>query len=293
MFCEISDNFGFGFLWIVMTALGLLSMIVLSSVVFYPYYVNPSFNTWNMKNNPNYPSPLLVKKEIIHMCKGLSVATLCPAFTLILSKYGLSQGYCGSKDVGVSLFLQATAIFFFTDLFEYIYHWIGHRYSFFWTIHRHHHLFYNPTPFAVIADEYLDQFVRTTPMVILPLLMPINMDLLFAIFASLFYGYGVYLHWGHESKLLSAHNPIFNTAYHHYVHHALSAKNKPLYTGFFFKLWDNVFQTTNSNCTCYQCRPKRSEEEWKKVLKPDYSVLLSPKWWLSTNTATLHLKSNS
>jgi hypothetical protein len=41
--------------------------------------------------------------------------------------------------------------------------------------------------------------------------MPINIDLLFAVFGLLFYGYGVYLHWGHESPLLSAHNPIFNT----------------------------------------------------------------------------------
>ena len=87
-------------------------------------------------------------------------------------------------------------------------------------------MFYNPSPFAVIADEYLDQFVRTLPMVILPYVMPINMDLLFAIFATLFYAYGVYLHWGYESKYLTAHNPVFNTAYHHYMHHAVSAKNR-------------------------------------------------------------------
>jgi lathosterol oxidase len=87
-------------------------------------------------------------------------------------------------------------------------------------------MFYNPTPFAVIADEYLDQFVRTLPLVILPLALPINMDLMFLIYSTLFYGYGVYLHWGHESSLLSAHNPIFNTAYHHYIHHAVSAKGR-------------------------------------------------------------------
>lgn len=211
-----------------MTALGLLSMLVLSGTLFYYYYSNPTFEMWQMKSNPRFPSPLLVKKEIIHMCKGLIVATLCPAFTLAASSQGWSYGYCGleSKDGGMSLIAQALLVFFFTDLYEYVYHAIGHSFSFFWEVHRHHHRFYNPSPFAVIADEYLDQFVRTWPMVILPALTPINMDLLFVIFATLFYGYGVYLHWGYESKYLSAHNPIFNTAYHHYIHHAVSAKNR-------------------------------------------------------------------
>ena len=146
-------------------------------------------------------------------------------------RWGYSHGYCGAvylnKDIIAQPFLvQAVVIFFFTDLYEYAYHWIGHRYSILWNIHKHHHKFFNPSPFAVIADEYVDQFVRTLPMIILPLMMPINMDLLFAIFATLFYGYGVYLHWGYESTVLTAHNPVFNTAYHHYTHHAISSMNR-------------------------------------------------------------------
>jgi lathosterol oxidase len=224
MLCEIATNNGFFLLWVVMTVLGLLSMVVLSGSVFYPYYVDVTFEKWQMKNNPKFPSPLLVKKEIVHMCKGLSVATLCPAFTLMASRWGVSQGYCGYRADAPSLLVQALVIFVFTDFVEYGYHWVGHRFAFFWSIHRHHHMFYNPTPFAVIADEYLDQFVRTLPLVILPLALPINMDLMFLLFTTLFYGYGVYLHWGFETKMLTAHNPILNTAYHHYVHHAISAK---------------------------------------------------------------------
>lgn len=30
---------------------------------------------------------------------------------------------------------------------------------------------------------------------------------------SLFYGYGTFLHWGHESTILDAHNPFINTSY--------------------------------------------------------------------------------
>ena len=309
MLCEVGTSHGFFALWMVMSVLGLVSMILLSSALFVPYYVHPTFDRWKFKNNPKFPSPELVKKEIIHMCKGLSVATLCPAFTLMASKWGYSQGYCGAgNENALPLFAQALVIFAFTDFSEYLYHLMGHKYSFLWSIHRHHHMFFNPSPFAVIADEYLDQFVRTLPMVILPFVLPINMDMMFAIFAALFYGYGVYLHLGYEVEWLSAHNPILNTSYHHYMHHAISAKNRynlllpyifyyinefhlilciyrPIYTGFFFKLWDQLFQTEYTEpCQCVHCRPARTLKMWEEVEKPDYSVLLSPRWWLLSST---------
>lgn len=229
MLCEIGTAYGFFALWGFFTVAGLISMIILSGSIFYPYYMKPTYEKWIYKSNPRFPSPLLVKKEIIQMCKGLIVATFCPAFTLFLSKWGYSNGYCGLQapsEKTYSLTIQAIFIFFFTDFYEYVYHYIGHYYNYFWEVHRHHHKFYNPSPFAVIADEYLDQFVRTWPMVIIPAITPTNMDLLFAIYVTLFYGYGVYLHWGYESPLLSTHNPIFNTAYHHYMHHAISVKNR-------------------------------------------------------------------
>lgn len=154
----------------------------------------------------------------------------CPAFALWASYRSMSKGYCGDPHhVGVlGHWLQTLVIIGFSDFTEYGYHWLGHYFHFMWSIHKHHHVFYNPTPFAVIADEWMDQFMRSLPMVILPAIMPINIDLLFAIFTTLFYGYGVYLHWGHESSYLSAHNPIFNTSYHHYSHHAVSVIGKPV-----------------------------------------------------------------
>jgi len=287
MLCEIGNSNSFLLLWIVMSILGLLSMIILSSLLFYPYYYyichNPddpiSYKRWLLKNNPKFPESTTVKKEIIHMCKGLSVATLCPAFSLVASKYNISNGYCGYNSSAYSLLVQSLIIFFFTDLYEYIYHYMGHYYSKLWSIHKYHHMFYNPTPFAVIADEYIDQFIRTLPMIILPYFFSINMDLLFAIFALLFYGYGVYLHWGYESKYLTAHNSIFNTSYHHYTHHKVSGINTILYTGFFFKLWDNIFNTNKYDCECFLCRKVRSKKEFMELNKPNYRELLTLDFW--------------
>ncbi len=93
-----------------------------------------------------------------------------------------------------------------SDFFEFAYHRLGHVSLPFWTQHKHHHVFYNPSPFSVIADEWVDQFFRSSPLLFIPVLMPVNIDGLFLMYGFLFYFYGVYLHSGHEHPALSAHN---------------------------------------------------------------------------------------
>ena len=51
-----------------------------------------------------------------------------------------------------------------------------------------------------------------------------------------FYVYGIYLHWGFEADALPADHPIMNTSFQHYAHHAISIKNRPYHTGFYFKV---------------------------------------------------------
>ena len=41
-----------------------------------------------------------------------------------------------------------------------------------------------------------------------------------------FYGYGTYLHFGYEIDAIDAHNKYILSSYQHYLHHAVSIKNK-------------------------------------------------------------------
>ena len=302
--CEISNLTNspvtdFLISWGVLTLLGGVSMAVLSGSIFYYYYCNVSYDTWTRKLNPEFPTPQKVRLEIRQMLKSLLAATLVPALTLILSqeKYkhlGLAKAYCGyapaegvevpwGLSAGAYLVAQFLVFWVVSDFFEWAYHQVGHRFSFTWAIHRHHHVFYNPSPFSVISDEWADQLVRTSPLLFIPMALPTNIDLLFAQFALLFYAYGVYLHWGYETPLISAHNPIINGSYEHYYHHAFSGGSTPIFTGFFFKCWDQMVGTVaTGECVCTVCeikRGKRSPEAWKKVVVPDYSVLLSTAFW--------------
>eukprot|EP01127_Copromyxa_protea_P005390 TRINITY_DN15328_c0_g1_i1.p1 TRINITY_DN15328_c0_g1~~TRINITY_DN15328_c0_g1_i1.p1 ORF type:complete len:291 (-),score=42.53 TRINITY_DN15328_c0_g1_i1:25-897(-) len=289
MLCEVSLWGNFFTTWFFLTVVGWTVLMALSLSLFMKFYVNPTYEWWRYKSNPQFPEPAKVKQEITIMTKGLVTATFCPAMALYLGQQGISKAYCGiSEQYGWGYhFFTFLLIWIGTDFWEFLYHYCGHKYPLLWAAHKPHHQFYNPSPFAVIADEYLDQFMRALPLLLFPIALPINMDLIFFEYALFFYGYGVYLHWGHEFEYPNAHHPWINTSFQHYIHHAVSVMEKPYHTGFFFKIWDNLFgsvhRPVNGKCVCAKCcrdRGERTLEAWNKVKKPDYSVLLQPSFWL-------------
>jgi len=289
MLYELAQRGNFFTTWAALSALAFVMTIAMSALVFKRYYVNATFETWQQKVNPAYPSATMVRREVLQMTKGLLTATICPALSLHLVDRGWSKAYGGLGGHGVGYLVFTFFVMWIgTDFFEFYYHRLGHTTRWGWKEHKAHHVFFNPSPFAVIADDWLDQLVRSSPMLIFPLVMPINMDLLFLTFAAFFYGYGAYLHWGHELRGVSAHNSWVNTSFQHYLHHAKSTLDKPMRTGFFFKIWDKLFKSTYPDegspekCLCSACcqgRGERTAELWAKVERPDYSVLLSPSFW--------------
>ena len=73
------------------------------------------------------------------------------------------------------------------------------------------------------------QFMRSLPLFLIPLLMPVNMDMLYSLYAFCFYFYGVYLHSGHEFESLSAHNPYINTSFQVHTYFEIYFKQSYLY----------------------------------------------------------------
>jgi len=272
--------------WAILSSLAFVSVLILSGTAFCGYYAWPTYEKWRYKINPKFPSPEDVRCEIMLTLKGIATASFPPTLSLWLSQHGYSQAYCGVGDMGWGyLLLSGFMIWILTDFWSWGYHYCGHYFTSMWAVHRHHHKFHNPSPFAVIADEPLDQVIRALPMVLFPMLAPTNMDLMFFQFGVLFYAYGVYLHWGYDMEWPNAHTPFINTSYQHFAHHQLSIMNKPYHTGFFFKIWDDLAGSVypKEKCFCSQCaraKGEREREQWEKVEKPDYSPLLSPSFWL-------------
>ena len=65
----------------------------------------------------------------------------------------------------------------------------------------------------MIADECIDQLIRAMPLVIFPLIAPLNIDMLFFTYSTFFYAYGIFLHYGYEVEWPDAHHPIINASF--------------------------------------------------------------------------------
>ena len=289
MLCELSILTGsFLVTWALLSSIALLIIFISSGTAFYFYYwpTKVSFEKWRYKSNPKYPEPEKVRDEIIQMFKGVICAAFCPTLSIKLAQSGYSKAFCGWNDYSLAYHvLSFWIVLIGSDFYEFLYHRLGHVNLRFWQQHKHHHVFYNPSPFAVIADEWVDQFFRSLPLLVLPLIMPINMDLMFFEYGLFFYFYGVYLHWGYEVEFLSAHNKYINTSFQHYCHHAKSLMNLPYHCGFYFKIWDQLFNCCypEDKCFCAECARKagkRTLEEYEKIVLQDYSKLFTSELWL-------------
>ena len=251
---------------------------------------NNSFPPSSPQINPSYPSVEKVRDEIFQTLKGIIFATFCPALANWMAIHYSGSRYfsvfCGLGDLSAAYHLVSiSALIVLSDFFFFYYHRVGHVFRPFWESHKPHHSFFNPTPFAVIADDWSDQFFRSLPLVVVPFFMPASIDLLFYMYAVCFYCYGAFLHLGHEMPWLSAHNPLLNTSFHHYCHHAKSSMNQPFNCGFVFKVWDDLFrsQYPREKCFCVECREAKGElrtrEQFDKLVIPDYGRLLTFKLW--------------
>lgn len=279
--------------WVVISIFALLFVFLFSGTVFYHLYwpTKITYEKWRWKTNPKYPTPQKVRDEIIQTLKGVGFAAICPATALWLYAQGDAApvshyGYCGTTpEYGMGYNLATFFVFWIgSDFWESMYHKIGHSYSCMWTWHRHHHVFFNPSPFSVVADEFVDQFFRALPLMLFPMVMATNLDVLWFTFAVLFYGTGVYHHCGHEVSWPNAHTGFFNTSYHHYLHHSISVNRRPYHCGFMFQIWDQLMGTIYpGTCFCVMCSQEkdlRTKEQFAAVDIQDYSMLFKPSFWL-------------
>jgi lathosterol oxidase len=271
-----------------------------SGCVFYNLYwpSKVTYERWRWKTNPKFPTVSKVRDEIVQTLKGMGAAAICPALALWLYAQGddapiKQYGYCGTTPeygAGYNLFCFGL-VWIGSDFYEMFYHRIGHTFPSMWNWHRHHHVFFNPSPFSVVADEFVDQFMRALPLVCFPIFMPMNIDVLWFTFSILFYGVGVYHHCGYELRWPNAHTGFFNTSYHHYLHHSISVNRTPYHCGFMFKCWDQLFDNCyKGKCFCVMCSQEaglRTREQFDAIEIPDYRQLLRPSFWFSTDFIAL------
>ncbi|XP_066268394.1 lathosterol oxidase-like [Branchiostoma lanceolatum] len=178
-----------------------------------------------------------VKLEIQYACWSVPYMSLPTCVMFLLEVRGYSKLYDNIDDTSLgylSLARDAILFLFFTDMLIYWIHRGLHHRLLYKTLHKPHHKWKVPTPFASHAFHPLDGFAQSFPYHLYPFLFPLHKGLYLGLF--LFVNvWTVSIHDG-DFRVPDTLKPIVNGSAHHTDHHLFFDYNY----GQFFTLWDRI-----------------------------------------------------
>ncbi|KAM9376107.1 lathosterol oxidase-like [Pholidichthys leucotaenia] len=150
---------------------------------------------------------------------------------------GYSKLYDNISDTSLGwagVFLSIAGFLFFTDMCIYwIHRWMHHK-NIYKHLHKQHHIFKIPTPFASHAFHPLDGFLQSLPYHLYPFIFPLHK----VVYLSLFVFVNIWtisIHDG-DYRLPAPLICLINGAAHHVDHHLYFNYNY----GQYFTLWDRL-----------------------------------------------------
>ncbi|KAL4228885.1 Lathosterol oxidase [Mactra antiquata] len=186
-----------------------------------------------------------VRLEIIYTCKSVPCMALPTVVLFFMEVRGYSKLYdnvdskLGLLGVGVSAF---TFILFTDSLIYWIHRFLHHKLVY-KHIHKDHHKWKIPTPFASHAFHPVDGFLQSVPYHIYPFLFPLHKGLYLFLFVFVNV-WTISIHDG-DYRVPNIFKPFINGSAHHTDHHLFYNYNY----GQFFTLWDRIggsFRTPSS-----------------------------------------------
>ncbi len=189
-----------------------------------------------LKNHPQY-LPNQVRLEIMCATKSVPFMSLLTVGVFVLEVRGYSKLYLdvsGSWWDWAFVAVSVPAFLMFTDCLIYWIHRGLHYRMIYKHLHKDHHKWKVPTPFASHAFHPLDGFLQSVPYHIYPFLFPLNK----VIYLVLFFFVNVWtvsIHDG-DYRVPFILKPFINGSAHHTDHHLFYNYNY----GQFFTLWDRI-----------------------------------------------------
>ena len=186
-----------------------------------------------------------VWREIIYSSKSAPFMALPTASLFLMEVQGFSRLYEGVSGLQGWMFCGLSVVLFlmFTDaLIYWIHRWMHHRLIYKY-LHKGHHTWKVPTPYASHAFHPIDGFLQSLPYHIYPFLFPLHkmLYLIMFVFVNL---WTVSIHDG-DYRVPSLLRPFINGSAHHTDHHLYYNYNY----GQYFTLWDRIggsFRTPNA-----------------------------------------------
>lgn len=178
--------------------------------------------------------PNQVYREILTAAGSIPVMSFLTAIVFWYEVRGYSKLYDGFQRGVAFEFFSIGAFLVFTDFCIYWIHRALHWPIFYGPIHKQHHLWKVPTPWASHAFHPLDGFAQSTPYHIYAFLFPMNK----LVYLGMFVFVNMWTISIHDGNFISK-DGVINSAAHHAEHHLHFTCNY----GQYFTWWDRIFGT--------------------------------------------------
>ncbi|KAI1429332.1 hypothetical protein F5Y12DRAFT_727782 [Xylaria sp. FL1777] len=241
-------------LWTVTVVFGNLLYFVFASISYFLVFdqknkLHPKF----LKNQ--------ISMEITQSVKAFPGMALLTTVFWLLEVRGHTKLYDTPVD-GPGLwyeFLQFPLFLIFTDALIYLVHRGLHHPLIYKRLHKPHHKWVMPTPFASHAFHPVDGFSQSFPYHLYPILFPLNKYASVVLFIFVNF-WSIMIHDGEYV----ADSPVINGAACHTMHHLYFNYNYGQYT----TLWDRIGGSYRQpDADLFDKEKKMSEEQWKQQVK--------------------------
>ncbi|KAK9367278.1 hypothetical protein V1509DRAFT_610742 [Lipomyces kononenkoae] len=228
-------------------------------VVLYFLFASLSYVFVYDKRNLQHPKYLKnqMRMEIQQALSSMPLMALLTAPWFLAEIHGYSFMYWDVNYYGLAyLFLQFPLFILFTDFGVYLIHRGLHHPILYRRLHKPHHKWIVPTPFASHAFHPVDGYMQSLPYHIFPFVFPLHKLSYLLLFANI----NIWTILIHDGEYMTS-NPIVNGAACHTIHHLYFNYNY----GQFTTLWDRIggsYRTPDKSL--FDQKAKMSAATWKQ-----------------------------
>ena len=216
-----------------------ISLLIIVNIFGYLMYLTTatiSFYTLFDRQLLKHPKllPNQVRSEILLSLKSMPLMSIPTCLLFLTQIRGHSRLYDQIHQYGIGYFITSILSFLlFTDCCIYFIHRILHWPNVYKHLHKSHHQWIIPTPFASHAFHPIDGFLQSSPYHLFVILFPLH-KILYLILFTFVNLWTVLIHDGNDMIKSSVWQKIINGSAHHTDHHLFFNYNY----GQFFTLWD-------------------------------------------------------
>ncbi|KAL8898623.1 MAG: hypothetical protein Q9192_001982 [Flavoplaca navasiana] len=232
---------------------------------FFVYFICASLSYLFIFDHATFTHPKYLKNQVsLEIKQALRALPIMAVFTVpffVGEVQGYAKLYDAPADAPFWLYniLQFPLFICFTDFFIYWIHRGLHHPTVYRTLHKPHHKWIMPTPYASHAFHPLDGFAQSVPYHVFPFIFPLNKIAYVALFAFI----NIWTVFIHDGEYV-ANSSIINGAACHTMHHLYFNYNY----GQFTTIWDRFGGSYRKpNEALFKRESKMSKQEWERQCK--------------------------